>query len=201
MSNFLETVSGKMINVLNPDPADIDIKDISWSLSRMPRFCGATIPYIPYSVGQHSIQVMKELSQHGPRIMMLGLLHDSAEYLISDIPSPVKHIPGFREKIVEIEENILAAILKALDIEPATKEENELVHQADMTQRAIEAYQFMYSRGKTWNLPPVSFEKLQEFEEPIISTKVYDLFLMHFNNLKQLMEKPNGVQSNEIQPN
>lgn len=190
MAIVLETVSGKLFTPLTPNPDQIDINDIAWALSRMPRFAGHTIPYIPYSVAQHSIQVMKELhnnhsANYNHDLMGFhGLMHDTAEAYIGDIPSPIKHIPEFHEKIEEIESKILKCIYTAFNVELPTKAEAELIHHADMVQRAIEAYNFMYSRGKEWNLPKISFQKMQEFEEPWNSIKAYDMFLYHFNELK-----------------
>lgn len=183
MSLLLETVSGKTVNVLEPSPSDIDINDIAWGLSRLPRFCGATIPYTPYSVAQHSVQVMKDLGWD-TMLMFHGLMHDAAEAYIGDIPSPIKQIPGFREKIKEIETEILKSIYTSLEVDFPSEEEQEEVHNADMVQRSIEAYNFMYSRGKDWNLPPVSFKKLQEFQQPLTSVDAYDLFLQHFDELR-----------------
>jgi hypothetical protein len=57
----LETVNGNIINPCNPDPNAIDIHDIAWALSRMPRFAGHTITEIPYTVAQHSIYVSEIL--------------------------------------------------------------------------------------------------------------------------------------------
>lgn len=181
----LETVSGKIFDPLDPKPDQIDINDIAWALSRQPRFAGHTIPYIPYSVAQHSIQVMKELAPHGFKMQFHGLMHDAAEAYLGDIPSPIKKIPGFEKEIKKIESEILNCIYNAFNVDPpSSQEEQDLVHHADMVQRAIEAYNFMYSRGKDWNLPPVSFTKLQEFESPLTSVKAYEMFLFYFNELK-----------------
>ena len=179
----LETVSGRKINVTNPDPATIEITDIAWALSRMPRFSGHSIPYIPYSVAQHCIQVAKELAPHGPRIQLHGLLHDAAEAYINDLPSPVKHIPEIHAVISKLEDKLLLTIYEALGIVPPTEEEEIVVKIADKHQQAVEAYNFMYSRGNDWNLPKVSFKKLQEFEDPLISIKAYDLYLEFFEIL------------------
>jgi 5'-deoxynucleotidase YfbR-like HD superfamily hydrolase len=191
VSLLLETVSGRKIDVLDPDPKDISIEDIAWGLSRIPRFCGATIPFIPYSVAQHSIQVMKECGASANinmtafgRLAFHGLMHDAAEAYTGDIPSPIKQIPGFKEQIKEVENNLLATIYKAFDTDLPSEEDMAIVHNADMVQRAIEAYNFMYSRGRDWNLPPIPFQKLQEFDPPMISIKAYDMFLQHFNELK-----------------
>lgn len=185
----LETVSGRKVDVTNPDPATIVIEDIAWALSRMPRFSGHSIPYIPYSVAQHCIQVAKDLGPHGPRVQMYGLLHDAAEAYINDLPSPVKHIPEIHAVIKKLEDSLMTAIYTALEIIPPSEEEEHLVKISDKTQQAVEAYNFMDSRGRDWNLPKVSFKKLQEFEDPLTSIQAYDKFLFFFAELKNLSDK------------
>lgn len=188
----LETVSGRKINVTDPDPGTIEISDIAWSLSRMPRFSGHSIPYIPYSVAQHCIQVMKELAPHGERIQLHGLLHDAAEAYINDLPSPVKHIPEIHAVISKLEDKLMLTIYEALGIDPPTDEEHAIVKIADKHQQAVEAYNFMYSRGSDWNLPKVTFEKLQEFEQPLTSIKAYDLYLSYFEILIEKVKNQNN---------
>jgi 5'-deoxynucleotidase YfbR-like HD superfamily hydrolase len=185
----LETVSGRKINVTNPDPATIAITDIAWALSRMPRFSGHSIPYVPYSVAQHCIRVAEELKAYGPRMQMHGLLHDAAEAYINDLPSPVKHIPEIHAVIKQLEDRLMTAIYKSLGLEHPTANEEHIVKIADKNQQAVEAYNFMYSRGSDWNLPEVSFKKLQEFEQPLTSVESYDKFLFFFKELRNLCDK------------
>src|SRR5574343_225812 len=117
---YLETVTGKVVNVVEPTPDQICIDDIAWGLSRMPRFCGHTITEIPYNVAQHSLFVAREVAnicdnphQYPAEIaecvnivqpandsgrwklelILLGLLHDGSEIYTGDIPSPMKQIP------------------------------------------------------------------------------------------------------------
>lgn len=182
---FLETVSGRKIDVSNPDPNTIVIEDIAWALSRMPRFSGHSIPYVPYSVAQHCIRVAEDLADSGPRIQLLGLLHDAAEAYINDLPSPVKHIPEIHTVIKKLEDNLMLAVYKAVGIDPMTHDEELIVKSSDKIQQAVEAYNFMYSRGADWNLPDVSFKKLQEFEPPMTSLEAYDKFLTFFDILKK----------------
>ena len=189
----LETVSGKKIDVTNPDPETIDVSDIAWALSRMPRFSGHTIPYIPYSVAQHCIQVMKDLAPHGPKIQMYGLLHDAAEAYINDLPSPVKHIPEIHAVIKKLEDRLMLTIYEAIGISKPTDDEEAIVKIADKHQQAVEAYNFMYSRGSDWNLPKVTFTKLQEFEQPLVSVKAYELFLMHYEILLAEIKKQDSA--------
>lgn len=179
----LETVSGRKVDVVNPNPATIDITDIAWALSRMPRFSGHSIPYIPYSVAQHSIQVAKDLSSLGPLVQLYGLLHDAAEAYINDLPSPVKHIPEIHAVIKKIETRLMQVIYEALGIPAPSPEQEAQVKHSDKIQQAIEAYNYMYSRGADWNLPQVSFKKLQEFEEPMTSIQAYDKFLAFYEFL------------------
>jgi 5'-deoxynucleotidase YfbR-like HD superfamily hydrolase len=188
----LETVSGKKINVTDPDPSTIEITDIAWALSRMPRFSGHSIPYIPYSVAQHCIQVAKELGPHGPKIQLYGLLHDAAEAYINDLPSPVKHIPEIHAVISKLEDKLMLTIYEAIKIDPPSEEEEKIVKLADKNQQAVEAYNFMYSRGHDWNLPKVCFKKLQEFEDPLTSIKAYDLYLEYFEILLEKIKKENN---------
>lgn len=185
----LETVSGRKVDVSNPNPSDIVIEDIAWALSRMPRFSGHSIPYVPYSVAQHCIQVAEELKPYGKRIQLLGLLHDAAEAYINDLPSPVKHIPEIHAVIKKLEDRLMSTIYTALTIQPPTEEEEQIVKISDKTQQAVEAYNFMYSRGKDWNLPEVSFTKLQEFREPMTSIDSYHEFLSYFEDLIDQCDK------------
>lgn len=185
----LETVSGRKIKVTDPDPTSIEITDIAWALSRMPRFSGHSIPYVPYSVAQHCIQVAKDLAPYGPKMQLHGLLHDAAEAYINDLPSPVKHIPEIHAVISKLEDNLMTAIYQSLQLEMPTEEEHKIVKNADKSQQAVEAYNFMYSRGSDWDLPEVSFKKLQEFEQPLTSVQAYDKFLFFFEELNILKDK------------
>lgn len=185
----LETVSGRKVDVADPDPNSIVIEDIAWALSRMPRFSGHSIPYTPYSVAQHCVQVAKDLAAHGPQMQMYGLLHDAAEAYINDLPSPVKHIPEIHAVIKKLEDSLMSAIYTSLDIQQPTEHQEQIVKFADKTQQAVEAYNFMYSRGHDWDLPKVSFKKLQEFEDPLTSIQAYDKFLFFFEELKSLSDK------------
>ena len=53
----IETVSGRLVDPSNPKSNCIDVHDIAWALSRIPRFAGHTITAIPFNVAQHSIYV------------------------------------------------------------------------------------------------------------------------------------------------
>ena len=48
-----ETVSGRYVDVVNPNPADISLRDIAWSIARQARYAGHTLGE-PYFVAQHA---------------------------------------------------------------------------------------------------------------------------------------------------
>lgn len=78
----ITTVSGKRVDLLNPDMSQIDIEDIAHHLALINRYYGAT--KLPYSVAQHSVYVANATNS------LEGLLHDAKEYVIGDVASPVK---------------------------------------------------------------------------------------------------------------
>jgi 5'-deoxynucleotidase YfbR-like HD superfamily hydrolase len=190
LPHTLETVTGKFVDLVDPDPQDICIEDIAWSLSRLARFNGHTIQALPYSVGQHSIVVAyeavavllklnpKATRQEQARIALLGALHDAAEAYTGDVSGPLKKIPEFRPIIKKLENKIQDAIYEALKIAPPTEHEEHIVKQGDLIAQRVEAYNFMVSRGLDWTgMPEVSIVKLQEFEMPLPSIQVYQRFL------------------------
>lgn len=181
---YLETVTGRLVDISNPNPDSICIEDIGWGLSRISRFCGHTITAVPYNVSQHSLFVADELRQHSDRVQLLGLVHDAAEVYTGDWPSPVKRIPELRPLIKALEARLMAAIYMSFDIVPPNDEEEALIKSADRLAQKIEAHAFMPSRGRDWpDLPAVSLERLQQFEQPKDSITSYRLFMEKFKSL------------------
>jgi hypothetical protein len=188
---LLETVTGNLVDVSNPDPATISIEDIAWGLSRQPRFCGQTITETAYNTAQHSIFVAEEVEKMIKGTMsgwddtaLYALLHDAAEAYTGDWPSPVKHLPEVKPIIDEIERKLLLAIYQSLNLPGPTNQELDIIKKADRLAQKIEAFQFMPSRGKHWEgLPDVSLERLQQFTGPLDSLTSYKMFMANFSML------------------
>ena len=89
MGNWLGTVTGKKINLLNPDPDQICLEDIALALEKMPRFNGHTTSN--WSVLDHSLAVASLVT---PEYKLQALLHDATEAYICDIPSPLMALLG-----------------------------------------------------------------------------------------------------------
>ncbi len=87
MSAYLQTQSGRVIDVTDPKPEDIDIGDIAHALSQLCRFGGHTSRF--YSVAEHSVRVSSIVP---PEHALQGLLHDATEAYLVDMPSPIKRL-------------------------------------------------------------------------------------------------------------
>lgn len=103
----IRTVSGRYVNILELDPDTIHIEDIAHSLANTPRF-GGHLPFF-YSVGQHSIFVHHHCLGMSRELRLQALMHDASEYLMGDMPSPIKkHLPDFQD----LEDRIMRVIAK-----------------------------------------------------------------------------------------
>jgi 5'-deoxynucleotidase YfbR-like HD superfamily hydrolase len=204
----LETVTGKFVDVAEPNKDDICIDDIAWGLSRTSRFCGMTITEIPYNVAQHSVFVAQEVKSifeqpekysdlkdiqdeikkmvlvptEPNRTILLALLHDSAEIFTGDIPSPMKQVPELRPIVKKIEAKLMAAIYEKFHLSEPSQLQATIIKHADKIAQRVEAHAFMQSRGNHWlNMPKVSLEKLQQFPAPMKALDSYHLFMDFFD--------------------
>lgn len=70
---------------LSPDPAEVDILDIARSLSMQCRWLGHVKFF--FSIAEHSLLVASLVPEP---LRLPALLHDAAEYIMADIPGPLK---------------------------------------------------------------------------------------------------------------
>ncbi len=99
-------LSGRRLDLLAPDPQDIEISDIAHGLARVARWNGQTVGAHAFSVAQHSVLVEQiVVAEHGgldDRWRLAALLHDAPEYVIGDLISPFKSALGLDYKAFEI---------------------------------------------------------------------------------------------------
>jgi hypothetical protein len=82
---YLETYSGKIINIYDPRPEDFSLADIAHALARINRFNGQTSR--PYSVAEHSLLVANLVD---PEFQKEALMHDASEAYLGDLITPIK---------------------------------------------------------------------------------------------------------------
>lgn len=134
----IATVTGKVIDYLNPDPAQICLDDLAHGLSRQPRYCGQTIR--PYSVAQHSLLVAWMAPEEH---RLAALLHDGPEAYICDLPSPLKEAMAaiadekkHRSPYAVIEQRLHLAICARFDL---ARSLHPRVIEADYAAMCVEA--------------------------------------------------------------
>lgn len=121
---WVQTYTGRAFWPLDPDPDEIDIRDIAHSLSLQCRFAGHCDRH--YSVAEHCVRVAREVP-HSDKLW--ALLHDAAETYLVDLPRPLKRSSGLAEKYQEVEANLMAAVCHRFGL---PLEMPESVHMADL---------------------------------------------------------------------
>ena len=155
---MIETYTGQLVNLIEPNPATLNFKDIAWSLSRTSRFNGHTAGEQPLSVAQHSSwvarQIQLETGSLDPALILHALLHDAHEAYTGYILSPLKLLAELKP-IKAIEMGLQAAIDIALDLPLLTVEYTQLIKHFDIIALAFEAKNLINSKGDdgAWNLP------------------------------------------------
>jgi 5'-deoxynucleotidase YfbR-like HD superfamily hydrolase len=91
-ANAYRTHTGRMLDLADPEHADISIEDVAHHLARVCRFGGAVDGF--YSVASHTLYVSRALETrgHSPYVVAAGLLHDSAEAYLGDVVSGLKRM-------------------------------------------------------------------------------------------------------------
>lgn len=86
----MSTLTGGMLNLLDPHPDNVNIYDIGKGLSHKGHFSGQSEKI--FTIAQHSVWVAKKMEKdgHHPRKVMAGLLHDGSEAYLGDMIKPIK---------------------------------------------------------------------------------------------------------------
>jgi 5'-deoxynucleotidase YfbR-like HD superfamily hydrolase len=99
-------LSGRRLDLLDPQPADVAIEDIAHGLARVARWNGQTLGAHAFSVAQHALVVVDIAAALQPeaerRWLLAALLHDAPEYVVGDLISPFKAAVGLDYKAFEI---------------------------------------------------------------------------------------------------
>ena len=180
-------LSGRRLDLLNPSPLDIEIEDIARGISRVARWNGQTSGEYPLSVAQHSVIVAELLKSYNENIeikwQLAARLHDAAEYIISDMITPLKSFLG--EEYIQLEEKIQSAINIRFSLPgEIPKKIYKLIKNCDRQTAFIEAIQLagftLKDAKKTLKIPKLipNYKII-----PISANKAEKLFLKKFKEL------------------
>jgi hypothetical protein len=100
---WFTTLSGRRIEILKPDPYQVQIEDIAPALAKICRFNGHVREF--YSVAQHCVLA----SQNAPEgLEFAALMHDAHEAYVQDMIGPMKKaVPNFKTEIERPWENAM----------------------------------------------------------------------------------------------
>ncbi len=179
--SIVRTYTGRNLDLLNPDPKEIDIQDIAHHLAKLDRYNGAG--HYHYSVGQHSLLVADALPKE---YKLQGLLHDATEAYLGDVVSPLKKLlPDYRK----IEQGVMAAVCKRYDI---TFPRPNIIKRADQAVMAAEMLQVVKwpDLPKKQGLPePPKGMKI----EPMGWKAVREVFIQRFKELHREHQQNRGM--------
>jgi hypothetical protein len=142
---WMETIGGKQIDLLSPDPKKMKLPDMSHSLAKQTRFVGHTEH--TYSVAEHSLWVWKLVALEFPENDLLQLhavLHDAGETYTGDISAPVKDAmrqltPGESASAFDIiSDRVHTAVLVHFGLQPLDLAAASIVKAADLTMLSTE---------------------------------------------------------------
>ncbi|WP_375263869.1 hypothetical protein [Palleronia sp.] len=121
---WLATATGGFWSIEHPHPADVDATNIFVGLARVCRYAGQVDPdRCFYSVAEHSMLMTQWAIDNGVvthrEDALAILLHDAAESIYGDMPTPLKAMmPGYRE----IENKAQAVIMEAFGLSDGSVE-------------------------------------------------------------------------------
>lgn len=131
------TIFGIEIDLLNPTPEMIDVRDIAFALGRQCRYNGMTSEHC--SVAEHSIMVAEEVKFLGgsEHAQFCGLMHDAHEAYIGDMIQPMKTMPTLGRTFEALEKDWTVMVGRKFQLNSDNRVWS-LVHEADMNIAATE---------------------------------------------------------------
>jgi uncharacterized protein len=184
---YLQTVSGRWVNPIDPDPQQFDIEDIARALGNLCRFGGHCRVF--YSVAQHSVIVSELVEQRGGDVedVFAALMHDASEAYLGDMPHPLKHRSPLGAVFKEAEDHLEAALREHFAIKPGVAE----IKRADRALLAAERRAFSAER---WAWPELEGVEPLDIELEALSPDESErAFMRRFAELDARRHRPPGA--------
>lgn len=158
VNDTIKVAAGHYVDLMNPDPATIDIESIAAALSKICRFGGHTPSF--YSVAEHSVMATVLAANEGyvGEALKAVLLHDATEAFLGDMVKPLKvHMSAYQS----VEKRMEQAIADRFGVDFAMF--RDVIHRYDMQMLKLEKNRF-WPRDKTvW----AGFDEIREVNLPI----------------------------------
>jgi len=140
--NWCETHSGLQFDFVDTTEEMLDIDDICYALAREGRYANQSFGTI--TVAEHSCHVCDILS---PGLRAHGLMHDASEYMLRDIPKPLKML---LLKYEEIEDRIQGLVYEKFCGGRLGQNQERDLKYADKSVMKAEATAWMHNGCDHW---------------------------------------------------
>ncbi len=147
--DWIATFTGKKFYPFDPRIEDINITDMAHAMSNICRFGGHCTTFYP--IAQHSVLVSLMCP---PGFELWGLMHDGPEYVLVDIPSPLKKMPEFKP-YRDAEAVLMNVICDAFNLPHGEPHEVKTV---DKRMLATEARDLTFTQGRGWSTPAEPYD-------------------------------------------
>lgn len=155
---WINTRFGHKVDLLNPKPESIDIRDIAYSLAGIRRFNAHTTSF--YSVAEHSFWVVRLIERESQGLIDSGLLlgahlHDGAEAYLHDVSGPAKEAmrvlsQGSTSVYDELTARMEGAIATRFGLRDSSRFHLDVVKDADDRLLALEQRHLMPDAPERW---------------------------------------------------
>lgn len=188
--DWQHTHSGRRVWPFDPRVGDVVIEDVAQHLARDCRWGGAVIPPI-FSVAQHSVLVSMEVAETNPELALVGLMHDSPEFILRDLPRP------FKRGLIEykaIEQEWALAIGGTFGLGAQLLHLPEAVKRADLVVGATEMRDVVtpghrLTDGWDYARFPPRVERIRAWDP----TTAYNEFMWWFEKLNRMHTSPEAA--------
>lgn len=164
---YMNSIGGRKVSLLNPQPEQIYASDIIHALCRIPRF-GGHIKAL-YTVGHHTLLVVSLVSEktdRNPYYEKYALLHDTPEAFLGDIISPLKYYLGDIYK--DLENRFFEVICERFGFNPYLIPDKDVIKEVDKYACEIEHYFLQVNE-----INPELEEKYAGYKEFILQTPIW----------------------------
>ncbi len=182
---WFQTFTGKRFYVTDPDPDDVDIRDIAHALSMICRFGGHTREF--YSVAQHSVLCSwivedwaREKGKDDAYLRLCTLLHDASEAYLGDVVRPLKM--GLLD-YCDLESKMMRVIYSGLGIEYPTEAEYKIIKKVDDIMLVSERRDLINHKNISWGNNLSGVTPVESKILPWSFDIAESVFLNEYNNL------------------
>lgn len=180
---WMQTANGGKFHLINPDAAEINIKDIAEALAKTSRFGGHTQNYF-YSVAQHNCLLMDMLPLSAKPY---GLLHDAHIAYTGELITPVQnmlHVRAGYDIWSEVTATIQRTIHEAFGLQwPPHSVLQQMVYEGDKIMLATERRDLL-ANGPSWEIPLPAPDKLAI--RPWSWVEAHSNFMQRFQEIVKL---------------